>query len=671
LVVNAERPSIVVVDDSAEVRALVLTRLRLSGQFDVVADGANGMEAIGLAYQHQPTLMLLDLSMPALDGIDALPGILGVSPHTMVVVYTGFEERGIAEAAVAMGAAGFIEKSLPIELLADRLAAVLPEHSRPRAASGGRGRGRGRDRRLSLASDSSARSAAIGDDEHDQRTLHEHLESFREVFDEAAIGMATLTLAGTVVRANRALGVLLRTSPRDLVGVDYGVLMSGRADLLEAALDDITHDISDLAVLEHVVTGWPEPRKARASLAAVRDSKGHALYVFLQVQDVTAQAAAEEQLRRSEERFRLLIEAVQEYAIFMLDTEGLVASWNPGAQRIKGYTAEEIVGQHFRAFYPDEQRASGHPEFELRVALRDGRYEEEGWRVRKDGTQFWASVLITAIFTESGQHVGFAKVTRDTTERRRAEQERIESSAALTAANAELESLAARLRQAAEEQSRVLAITAHELRTPLTVIGGSADTLALHGEQLNDAERRGLLTGMSASAKRLQRLLSDILAASRVDANSVDIETSNVSLVEVLTSVVDGVRASEPTADITLRDGVPLTVVADADRLGQAIDNLVRNALAHGAPPVSVTATADDAMALITVSDAGPGVDPSLEPRLFERFATGDRVEGTGLGLYIARELVRAQGGDAYYERGGPDQPAGAFVLSIPLASPA
>src|SRR5699024_2747251 len=115
------------------------------------------------------------------------------------------------------------------------------------------------------------------------------------------------------------------------------------------------------------------------------------------------------------------IEAVEEYAIFMLDVDGRISSWNTGAQRIKGYQAHEIVGRHFRAFYPPEQQAAGHPEFELREALRVGRYGEEGWRVRKDGSRFWANGLITPVFDDAGTHIGFAKITRDTTERRRSE----------------------------------------------------------------------------------------------------------------------------------------------------------------------------------------------------------------------------------------------------------
>ena len=163
----------------------------------------------------------------------------------------------------------------------------------------------------------------------------------------------------------------------------------------------------------------------------------------------------------------------------MLDPTGHVVSWNAGAQRSKGYTAEEIIGQHFRVFYPPEVQARRHPEHELEVALRDGHYEEEGWRIRKDGSRFWANVLITAVFNAAGEHIGFAKVTRDTTERRRLRAgARARRTRRSPPANAELESLNQRLRQAADDQSQFLAVTAHELRTPIGVLGGSADTLS-------------------------------------------------------------------------------------------------------------------------------------------------------------------------------------------------
>jgi len=147
----------------------------------------------------------------------------------------------------------------------------------------------------------------------------------------------------------------------------------------------------------------------RSTLAVVADAGGRPLYLFVQAEDVTRRRRALEDLRASEERFRLLVESVTDYAIFMLDQEGRVSSWNAGAERMKGYRAEEIIGQHFRVFYPPEQQAAHHPEHELELAVRDGRYEEEGWRVRQDGTRFWANVVITALFDHDRNLVGFGR----------------------------------------------------------------------------------------------------------------------------------------------------------------------------------------------------------------------------------------------------------------------
>ena len=166
------------------------------------------------------------------------------------------------------------------------------------------------------------------------------------------------------------------------------------------------------------------------------------------------------ELRHSEERFRLLIESVVDYAIFMLDPGGHITTWNAGAQRMKGYRADEIVGQHFRVFYPEEDQERRHPEHELELAVRDGRYEEEGWRIRKDGTTFWANVVITALFDHNRRLVGFGKVTRDVTERRLTEDAR-------EAGATELAAAVDQLRSANEQTSDFLAIVAHELHNTL------------------------------------------------------------------------------------------------------------------------------------------------------------------------------------------------------------
>ena len=165
---------------------------------------------------------------------------------------------------------------------------------------------------------------------------------------------------------------------------------------------------------------------ASVVITALRDAEGRLVGFAKVTRDLTTRRRSEEELRASEERFRVLVRSVKDYGIFMLDPEGRVASWNEGARRIKGYEAEEILGRHFSTFYPPDVAASGHPARELEVARREGGYEEEGWRIRKDGSRFWASVVITALFGESGDLIGYAKVTRDLTERRLAQQREVD-----------------------------------------------------------------------------------------------------------------------------------------------------------------------------------------------------------------------------------------------------
>ncbi len=362
----------------------------------------------------------------------------------------------------------------------------------------------------------------------------------------------------------------------------------------------------------------------------------------------------------------MLVEAVEDYAIFMLDPTGHVVSWNSGAQRSKGYTDEEIIGQHFRVFYPPEAQARRHPEHELELALRDGHYEEEGWRVRKDGSRFWANVLITAVFNEVGEHIGFAKVTRDNSERRRLEQEREHAVQALASTNAELESANARLEQVAQDQAQFLAVTAHELRTPVGVLGGSAETLTRHGDDLTDEERAELLEAMETSSRRLRRLLADLLTASRLQASSLEIHPAPILVSDIVADAVTTVSRTTSDAEILVETPADLVVYGDRDRLGQAVDNLLANALRHGTPPVRITARRGPGRVEIRVSDHGSGVTAEAQPRLFKRFATGRSSGGSGLGLFIVRELARVHGGEAFYEQGSPQQPSGAFVISLP-----
>jgi signal transduction histidine kinase len=211
-------------------------------------------------------------------------------------------------------------------------------------------------------------------------------------------------------------------------------------------------------------------------------------------------------------------------------------------------------------------------------------------------------------------------------------------------------------------------VTAHELRTPVGVLGGSAETLAEHWSELTTDERNELLEGMAKSTRRLRRLLADLLTASRLQTSRLEMNPEPVLVGAVVEDAVATIRRTWPEAEILYEPSGKHTVVGDRDRLAQAVDNLLSNALRHGSSPVRVRVVGGSGVAEIRVEDHGAGVPPEMQPRLFDRFATGRRRGGTGLGLFIVRELARAHGGDAFYEPAAPGSPAGAFVITLPTA---
>lgn len=617
------RPTALIGDDSAELRALVRMRLELSGLFEVVGEAADGSEAWLLAERLQPDLVLLDTSMPVMDGLEALPLVKAVSPRSQVVIYTGFAESGLADRARELGAADFVEKSLPIEELPRRLWRLVEDRTDLDAPGGS----------LHAVTEHDV-DAVIA-----QAALDDHLERYREAFSQAAIGMAILTLSGSIVRANKAFAAMVDSAVDGLVGLDYGALTVGAGARFDEALAEVAGGHGDLATFEHLLSDG-QVHTVRVTLAPVLDSKGEPLYVFAQVQDVTADVT----LRRSEELFRLLVTAVSDYAIYMLDTDGNVASWNAGAERIKGYSADEVVGRHFRIFYPEEERVRGHPEHNLELALANGAYAEEGWRLRRDGSRFWASVVITAVYDDGGHHRGFAKVTRDQTDQRVYEDDR---------------------KRAIEQQAHLLAVTAHELRTPAAVIEGSVSLLREHASATGDTQPKQLLDALASSARRLDRLVADLTTASDVHADALVLELEQIQLGAFLHSAVDRVRAAHPDSRISIEGIRDAQFTADASRLGQAVDNLLENAIRHGRAPIALFGEGTSDGVRICVSDDGGGVEPRLRRRLFDRFTHAGPRAGTGLGLHIVREIARSHGGDARYVPPGADRRT-TFVIEVP-----
>lgn len=351
----------------------------------------------------------------------------------------------------------------------------------------------------------------------------------------------------------------------------------------------------------------------------------------------------EQALRESEERFRLVIDGVRDYGIFTLDSDGVVTSWNPGAQRIKGWQAQEILGHHFSRFYPDETRGFL-PAAMLDRARQNGTAEDEGWRVRKDGSLFWANVVITALRDENGALRGFAKITRDMTERRRSEE-------ALRVAREE--AIAASL-----AKSEFLSRTSHELRTPMSAILGFGQLLELDEEQFGE-QHRAAITQIMKAGRHLLSLINDLLDISSIEAGGTQLSIEPLDMGEVLGEVHGLAAPIVASAGLKFALDAPakkLVAHADRRRVIQVMLNLIANAAKyHGSGTcVRLKCRSDGAAIRIEVEDDGDGVDPAAVSRLFTPFdrlgqQNRTRLEGTGLGLALSQKLVESMGGAIGY----------------------
>jgi PAS domain S-box-containing protein len=359
-----------------------------------------------------------------------------------------------------------------------------------------------------------------------------------------------------------------------------------------------------------------------------------------------------DELRRSEERFRLLIERVQDYAIFMLDREGLITSWNVGAERIKGYAAEEAIGRHFSVFYPPEDIAAGKPQENLRRAVEEGRVEDEGWRVRRDGSRFWADVVITALFDEEGRLHGFAKVTRDMTERRRAEA----------------------LQEADRQKNQFLAVLAHELRNPLAPILN-----ALHVIGRPDAGPEAIAQAQAIAERQVRhmaKLLDDLLDVSRVSEGRIELRREVLDLARTAKEAAETMRGLAAEREQQLRLELPdeaVPVDADPTRIDQVLINLLGNAIRYTPPGgrLSLSVARDEQSAVVRVRDNGFGIEPDMLPKIFDFFVQAGKNRGSaggfGIGLTLVRKIVELHGGTVTASSAGPGQ-GSEFVVRLPLA---
>jgi PAS domain S-box-containing protein len=357
----------------------------------------------------------------------------------------------------------------------------------------------------------------------------------------------------------------------------------------------------------------------------------------------------------SEERLRILLESVQDYAIYLLDANGCIVSWNSGAEKIKGYTAQEVLGQHFSMFYPADDVAKGTPQAELATAARTGRVEDEGWRVRKDGTMFWANVVITAVYAPGGDGRrlrGFAKVTRDMTERKRLRE----------------------LEAASQHMNEFLATLAHELRNPLAPVSNALSVMML--EPLVSPTLRQCRDMIDRQISHLTRLVDDLLDAGRVTTGKVALRLEPVELADVVVRATEMIRPHVASRQQTVDVHVPPTgivVNGDGTRLVQVVQGLLNNASKfseHGGR-ISVDIDKVGSFARLRVSDEGCGIDAAAIDSIFDLFVQADnryerKESGLGIGLTLCRWLVEMHGGSIEASSAGLGR-GSTFTVRLPL----
>ncbi len=392
---------------------------------------------------------------------------------------------------------------------------------------------------------------------------------------------------------------------------------------------------------------------ANVSVTPLRDAQGGQTGFAKVTRDLTQRKFHEEQLQRmleTEERFRLLVEQVKDYAIFFLDAKGNISSWNQGAVRIKGYSADEIIGRHFSIFYTPQDLADDKPGRELSIAIREGRYEEEGWRVKKDGSRFWAAVVITALWDKRCNLTGFAKVTRDMTDRKREEE-------MLRARTKELEAFAHTL--------------SHDLRAPLRSISSFAGLLMAESESLSAEEKKSYVEKITRSAQGMEMLVRDILNLSQVSLAPAVREPAKLG--EVLRDALENLEAEirDRKARITVRNPMPL-LYANRTLLLQIFSNLISNGLKFAKPgnrpEIEISAHRDQNTWTFHVRDQGIGVPAAVQRSIFDPFnrgTAGATFPGTGVGLAIVQKAVDRLGGSISV-LSSPEQGGSDFVVTFP-----
>ncbi len=357
--------------------------------------------------------------------------------------------------------------------------------------------------------------------------------------------------------------------------------------------------------------------------------------------DITEKKRAEDALKQSEESLRMIISNIKDYSVITLDPQGMVTGWNGAAERITGYRTEDILGKHLSIFYTPEDVAIGKPTTELEIATKSGRFEDDGWRVRKDGSQFWANAVVTLLQDQAGRVRGFLKITRDTTEKRKAEQELIRRSAELEAANKELESFSYSV--------------SHDLRAPLRGIDGFSQALEEDYAGSLDGTGKNYLKKIRAGARRMGTLIDDLLNLARV--TRAEMHRDKIDLSKMAADIVRELQAAEPERRVSVKVAKGLAANGDTPLVRVALQNLLGNAwkFTSKRPDAKIEfgVLNSNGNRAYYVRDNGAGFDQTYAARLFgafQRLHSMQEFPGTGVGLATVQRIVHRHGGKVWAE---------------------
>jgi PAS domain S-box-containing protein len=371
---------------------------------------------------------------------------------------------------------------------------------------------------------------------------------------------------------------------------------------------------------------------ANVIVTALRHTDGTIAGFAKITRDLTERREAEAALHQSEQQFRLLVEAAHDHAMYMLSPDGVVVSWNTAAQRMIGYSTEEILGRDNSLFYGRDDVTAGRPQLALEIALAEGRFEEEGWRIRKDGSSFWANVVINPVRDEEARLVGFAEVTRDMTERRRAREELRRS---------EQQNLDLQAESMAKDE--FLAVVSHEFRTPLTVLYGGTRLLEQHDGELKATDRRELIEKMAAEATRMKTLMESIFLLVNPTPS---LQLSHVSLQTQVALAADEFRRTSPARELHFALAeCAVSIEVEVPLFQRVLLNLLGNAdkYSPSLKPIELTVGREGETAIIQILDRGAGVDPAELRLIFNSFYRSPStagISGKGIGLAVCRRVI-------------------------------